>query len=128
MTCGSVAGTATTPPSPSPPLSPWSGPGWTGTATTPPTPFPPCHCGQDQAMQEQLQAGPGVCEKKLSFSKPSTFLFSPLLASGHSSVSSRLFQSLDLLLPAHPVPLSQLPALLLQPLDSVLFPLLVIFL
>ena len=33
-------------------------------------------------MQEQLQAGPGVCEKKLSFSKPSTFLFSPLLASG----------------------------------------------
>lgn len=63
-----------------------------------------------------------------TFSKPSTFLFSPLVASGNSSVSSRLFQSLDLLLPAHPVPLSQLPALLLQPLDSVLFPLLVIFL
>ena len=63
-----------------------------------------------------------------TFSKPSTFLFSPLVASGNSSVSSRLFQSLDLLLPASPVPLSQLPALLLQPLDSVLFPLLVIFL
>ena len=85
-------------------------------------PFPPCHCGQDQAKQEQLQAGPGVCEKKLSFSKPSTFLFSPLLASGQSSVSSLLFQSLDLLLPAQPVPLSQLPALLLH--LSALFPLL----